>query len=116
RCEIIGARGLHPWQPVAAMDGSDLSRAQETPAVIDVGLRNRVIQKHRPEQKEQRQHGRNDVEPYKPCDRSAAVDGGKGLIGCLDQSSGEGDALGLIALKYRFIGGPEESRPVSMQD
>src|SRR5262249_1906623 len=43
-------------------------------------------------------------EPHKPCDGSAAGDGGKGLIGRLDQSSGKGDALGLIALKYRFIG------------
>src|SRR5262249_31048835 len=38
------------------------------------------------------------------CNGSAAGDSGKGLIGRLDQSAGKGDALGLIAIKYRFIG------------
>src|SRR5262245_27465336 len=56
RREVVGAHDLHPWQPVAAMDGADPSHAQRAPAVIDVGLGHRAIQKptHRPEQKEQR--------------------------------------------------------------
>jgi len=47
RREVIGARDLHPWQPVAALDGADMSRAGALDPVIDVGLRNRAIQSRR---------------------------------------------------------------------
>jgi hypothetical protein len=63
-----------------------------------------TVPRHRSERKKRRQQRRNEVEPDKSCDGSAAGHGREGLIGGFDESMGKGDALGFIAFKNGFIG------------
>src|SRR4029453_6596439 len=71
----------HPRQPIAAIDVTGTSFAENAPAIIDHGLRDRS-KRDAPEslnRKQYRQQKRDNVQAQRACGRAGARDGGEGL-------------------------------------